>query len=84
MWCTWRLALKVAEGEEHKRKELSQLARRWKIDINDLRNKWSTKMNIERSRRECLDIKVQQAKLRRKYLEDAGRIAQWKKERHKK
>lgn len=83
VWCAWRLALKVAEGAEHKRKELSHLARKWKININDLRDRWSIKMSIERSRREYLDIKVQQTKLRKTYLEDAGRIAQWKKEEQK-
>ena len=40
-------------------------------------------MNIERSRREYLKEKVQQVIFRKKYLETAGRKAQWKKEEKK-
>ena len=83
VWYTWRLALKVAEGEKHRKKELSQLVKKWRIEIDDMRNKWSIKMNIERSRKEYLDIKDQQALLRKRYLEDTGRTAQWKKEKQK-
>ena len=41
-------------------------------------------MNIERSRREYLNIKVKQAGLRKNYLETTGRKSQWKKENLKK
>ena len=40
-------------------------------------------MNIERSRREYLNLRVQQEALRRKYLETTGRTTQWKRERKK-
>ena len=41
-------------------------------------------MNIEYSRREYLNLRVQQEVLRRKYLETTGRILQWKREKQKK
>ena len=53
------------------------------MDISDLNNKWSIKMNIERSRREYLNLRAQQEALRRKYLEITGRITQWKREKQK-
>ena len=34
--------------------ELFKLAKKWKLDVSDLKNKWLIKMNIERSRREYL------------------------------
>ena len=77
---TWRLALKVAEGKKHKQKELSRLMKKWGIETVDINNKWSIKMNIERSRREYLNIKVKQTGLRKNYLETTGRKSQWKKE----
>ena len=51
------------------------------MDISDLNNKWSIKMNIEYSRREYLNLRAQQEVLRRKYLETTGRILQWKREK---
>ena len=53
------------------------------MDMSDLNNKWSIKMNIERSRREYLGIRAQQEVLRRKYLENTGRLQQWEKEKQK-
>ena len=84
VWCTWRLALKVAEGQMHKQKELMRLIKKWGIENVDIDNKWSIKMNIERSRREYLNIKVKQASLQKNYLETTGRKSQWKKENLKK
>ena len=40
-------------------------------------------MNIERSRREYLELKTQQEAYRKKYLETTGRLAKWKKEKIK-
>ena len=40
-------------------------------------------MNIERSRRDYLNLRAQQEALRRKYLETTGRILQWQKEKQK-
>ena len=53
------------------------------MDISDLNNKWSIKMNIEYSRREYLNLRAQQEALRRKYLETTGRITQWQREKQK-
>ena len=53
------------------------------MDISDLNNKWSIKINIERSRRDYLNLRAQQEALRRKYLETIGRITQWKREKQK-
>ena len=41
-------------------------------------------MNIERSRRDYLNLRAQQEALRRKYLEITGRITQQKREKQKK
>ena len=59
MWHAWRLALKVIEGKTQKEKELSHLARKQGLEMTDMRNEWSIKMNIEKSRREHLKEKVQ-------------------------
>ena len=53
------------------------------MDISNLNNKWSIKMNIEYSRRDYLNLRAQQEVLRRKYLETIGRIMQWKREKQK-
>ena len=63
--CAQRLALKVAEGKKSKRDELSRLKKKWDLNISGIENKWSIKMNIERSRREHLHTKAQQAVLRK-------------------
>ena len=63
--------------------EIWRLARKWNIDLIDLRNTWSVKMNIERSRREQLDLKAEQMTLKRKFLVRTGRLAKWKKETRK-
>ena len=52
------------------------------MDISDLNNKQSIKMNIERTR-EYLNLRAQQEALRRKYLETIGRIMQQKREKQK-
>ena len=80
---TWRIALKVSNGESMRRRELTRLANKWNMDISDLNNKQSIKMNIERSRREYLNLRAQQEALRRKYLETTGRIMQQKREKQK-
>ena len=54
---------------------------KWRIEIADVENKWSIKMNVERSRREHLNMKVKQADLRKNYLETTRRKSQWKKEK---
>ena len=53
------------------------------MDISDLNNKWSIKMKIESSRREYLSLRAQQEVLRRKNLENTGRLQQWEKEKQK-
>ena len=40
-------------------------------------------MNVERSRREYLNLKAQQVACRKKYLERTGRLVKWKKESRK-
>ena len=80
----WRIALKVSQGDRTKTNELHRLANKWNMDVSNLRNTWSLKMNIEHSRRECLDLKAQQVAYRRKHLEGAGRLSKWKKEIKKK
>lgn len=82
-WYVWRMVLKAAQGARTKTRQLNRLASKWNIDISDLHNIWSIKMNVERSRREYLDLKAQQVVYRRRYLERTGRLAKWKKESRK-
>ena len=56
-----------------------KLAKKWKLDVSDLKNKWSIKMNIERSRREYLQLKAQHVALRKKYLKKQEEILNGKK-----
>ena len=53
------------------------------MDISDLNNKWSIKMNIKRSRRDYLNLRAEQEALRRKYLETTRTILQWQREKQK-
>ena len=74
-WYVQRLALKIAKGKRTNYKELNRLASKWNIDITNLNNIWSIKINIERSRRDYLDLKIQQEACRRKYLKTTERLA---------
>ena len=82
-WYAWRMMLKAAQGGRTNTRELNRLASKWNIDTSNLNNIWSLKMNVERSRREYLVLKAQQAVHRRKYLERTGRLAKWKRESRK-
>ena len=82
-WCTWRMTLRAAQGVRTNTRELNRLASKWNIDVSNLGNIWSLKMNVEQARREHVDLKAQQAVLRRKHLERTGRLAKWKKESRK-
>ena len=73
------MMLKAAQGTRTNTRELNRLASKWNIDASNLDNVWSLKVNVERSRREYLDLKAQQVACRRKYLERTGRLAKWKK-----
>ena len=67
--------LKAAQGTRTNTKELNRLASKWNVDASNLDNVWSLKVNVERSRREYLNLKAQQVAHRRKYLERTGRLA---------
>ena len=69
------MILKAAQGTRTNTRELNRLASKWNIDASNLDNVWSLKVNVERSRRECLDLKAQQVACGRKYLERTGRLA---------
>ena len=66
----------MSNRDIQQKRELIRLANKWNMEISDLNNKWSIKMNIECSRRDYLNLRVQQEALRRKYLETTGRIMQ--------
>ena len=53
------------------------------MDIINLNNVWSIKMNIEHSRREQLELKTQQEACRKQRLKITGRLAKWRKEKIK-
>ena len=74
-WYAWRMVLKAAQGARTNTRELHRLASKWNIDVSDLSNIWLLKMNVERSRREYLDLKAQQVAHRKKYLERTGRLS---------
>ena len=82
-WYAWRLALKTKQGTHTNTRELQRLANKWNIDLNHQENIWSLKMNVERSRREYLELKAQHEIHRRRYLERTGRLAKWNKESRK-
>ena len=77
------MVLRAAQGARTNVKELNCLAPKWNIDASDLNNGWYLKMNVERGRRECLELKAQYVAYRRKYLERTGRLVKWKKESRK-
>ena len=79
-WYAWRIVLKAAQGARTNARELHQLVSKWNIDVSDLSNIWLLKMNVERSRREYLDLKAQQVAHRKKHLERTGRLSKWRKE----
>ena len=56
------------------------LASKWNIGTKNLNNVWSLKMNVERSKRECLKLKAQHIARRRKCVERIGRLGKWKRE----
>ena len=82
-WYAWRMALKIAQGERTNTRAIHRLLAKWNIDTSNLHNIWSLKMNVERSRREYLELKAQHVAYRKKYLERTGRRAKWKKESQK-
>ena len=82
-WYAWKLTLKTAQGMRTNTRELQRLATKWNIDMNHWENVWSLKMNVERSGRECLELKAQHEIHRRRYVERMGRLAKWNKESQK-
>ena len=57
-WYAWRMALKTVQGEWTNTRALHRLLAKWNIDTSNLHNIWSLKMNVERSRREYLELKA--------------------------
>ena len=64
-WCTWIIALKVAEGNTRRERELVRVSQKLNVVVEDHGNIWSIKVNVERSREDCLKIRAVQEKHRK-------------------
>ena len=68
------MALNIAKRKRNSLKKLYRLASKLNIDITNLNNILSIKMNSKCSSREYLQLKTQQELCRRKYLETTERL----------
>ena len=79
----WRIALKVAKGQNCYRREAISLSNRIGIDLDNPSNIEKMQSKVAESRKAHLQLRTQQEALKKKYLEDTGRHEQWHKEQMK-
>ena len=83
IWHMWRISLKVAKGETKHKRDLVIISEKTGVDVRDLKDFRTAKVNIERIRKGCLRMRIQQEAYKKISLKITNRLKLWHKEKTK-
>ena len=83
IWHMCKIALKVAKIDTKYERYLAIFSEKTAVDVGDLKDFRTAKVNIDHRRKECLWLRIQQEAYSKRCLKKTNRLKLWNKEKTK-